>query len=183
MSEQVTVCKAKLSGRTNTHTATVVHRDAHGTWLFSPAGTTVTSRGGHVVWTQPADGVQFFPAAPLPRSGGWYVAWCWEVGPDPADQMWNHRWISVDLGTRPGSAPGSGPYEFVDLELDLWCGPTGLGIVDQDELDEVVAAGLVSPDEARVVERAGDELYEHLAGGYEQAFGGVGWALLDERRR
>lgn len=181
--DMVSVCKAKLSGWTNTHRAEVAQQDATGTWLFSPAGTTVTSRSGKVVWVQPVDGMQFFPAERLPLSGGWYVAWCWEAGADPADEMWNHRWVSIDLGTEAGSAPGAGPYDFVDLELDLWCGPHGLGIVDQDDLEDVVARGLVGPEQAAVVTRAADELYQHLLGGCENAFGGVGWALLDDRRR
>jgi len=178
--DDVTVRKTKLSGRTSASPATVVQRASEGAWLFSPRGTLVRDPAGTVVWTQPTDMVQYFPAAPLPRSGGWYVACCWEVGPDPEVEMWNHRWISVDLAV-PDTAPGAGPYDFVDLELDLWCGANGLGIVDEDELAEVEEAGLITAEVAETTRLAGDELYEHLAAGWTKAFGGVGWALLDRR--
>lgn len=180
MDHHMRVSKAKLSGRVTEHRAVVAHRDVAGIWLFSPAGTPVTNAAGRVVWTQPADGMQYFPAAPLPRSGGWFVAWCWEIAPDPISAIWSRRWISVDLAT-PENGPDARPYHFTDLELDLWCAADGLGIVDEDELAAVEQAGLITPEVAATTRAAGAELYEHLSRGRSAAFGGAGWQLLDQR--
>ncbi len=128
--------------------------------------------------TQPADGVQFFPAQRLPESGGWYVAWCWAAAAEPTDGHWSRPWISVDIAT-----PGGNRFSFLDLELDLWCDDAGAGTVDEDELDAAEAAGQLEPRQAATARLAAAELYEDLRYGCREAFGGVGWVLLGEARR
>jgi hypothetical protein len=168
--------KVKLDGAQKTHSARVVRRGPEGTWLFSPAGTEVVGPGGPLP-TQPADGVQFFPAAPLPESGGWFVAWCWTTAPDPPTDHWTSPWISVDV-----AAAHDEPFSFLDLELDLWCSAGNAGIVDVEELDAAEDAGLVDAAAAAVARDAAQELYRALRHGYQGAFGGIGWQLLAEIR-
>lgn len=172
--ESVISSKVKLSGVTRFHRATVITTGPEGSWLFSPAGTVVSGPDGRV-GTQPADGVQFFPAQTLPESGGWYVAWCWAVAAEPASEYWSRRWISVDI-----AAPLDGRFSFLDLELDLWCNDAETGIVDQEDLDAVEAAGQLNPRKAATARLAADELHQHLRDGCRDAFGGVGWALLEQ---
>ena len=174
--ETVVSMKTKLDGVERSHAATVVHTGPEGTWLFSPAGTVIAGPDGPV-GVQRADGVQFYPARRLPSSGGWYVAWCWAVAAEPANEYWSRPWISVDIADFGGS-----PFSFVDLELDLWCDASSAGIVDQDELDAAEAAGWLSPSEATIARRAADELYQDLRHGCRDAFAGAGWSLLERIR-
>ncbi|WP_146197655.1 hypothetical protein [Promicromonospora sp. AC04] len=127
--------------------------------------------------TQPADGVQFFPAQPLPESGGWFVAWCWAPAPEPPADHWTSPWISVDV-----AAACDEQFSFLDLELDLWCSAEGAGIVDVEELDAAEADGLVDAVTADVARDAAEELYGALHSGHQGAFDGLGWRLLAEIR-
>ncbi len=171
--ERVTSSKLKLSGAARSHPATVISTGPEGSWLFSPAGTVVSGPDGPV-GTQPADGVQFFPAHTLPESGGWYVAWCRAVAAEPTSEYWSRPWISVDIAT-----PSDGRFSFLDLELDLWCNDAGAGVADQEDLD---AAGQLDAREAATARLAAEELYQDLRDGCRNAFGGVGWALLEQTR-
>lgn len=81
------------------------------------------------------------------------------------------------------AAPGSGPFTFVDHELDLWCDTSGAGIVDQEELDAAEAAGHLSQQEATTARMAADELHHTFRHGYADAFAGWGWSLLKQARQ
>jgi hypothetical protein len=168
--------KVKLDGSQKTHASRVVRRGPEGVWLFSPAGTEVVGHGGPLP-TQPADGVQFFPARALPESGGRFVAWCWAAAPEPPADHWTSPWISVDV-----AAARDEPFSFLDLELDLWCSADAAGIVDVEELDDAEHAGLVDAPTAAVARDAAEELHRALRRGYQGAFGGLGWDLLAEIR-
>lgn len=168
--------KLKLTGDPRFHAATVVGSSAAGTWLFSPAGTVVSGPSGSV-GTQPADGVQFFPTDVLPMSRVWYVAWCWAVAPEPTSPHWARPWISVDIAAREADR-----FSFLDLELDLWCDESGAGVVDQEDLDAVEAAGRLSPGAAARARLASEELYQDLRAGCRDAFDGEGWSVLEAAR-
>lgn len=168
--------KVKLDGSEKTHASRVVRRGPEGVWLFSPAGTEVVGPDGPLQ-AQPADGVQFFPAQPLPASGGWYVAWCWAVAPEPPSDHWASQWVSVDV-----AAARDEPFSFLDLELDLWCSADDAGVVDVEELDAAEADGLVDAATADVARDAAEELHRALRAGYQGAFDGLGWRLLAEVR-
>lgn len=168
--------KLKLDGVEKTHLSRVVRRGPEGVWLFSPAGTEVVGPDGPLP-RQPADGVQFFPADPLPESGGRFVAWCWASAPEPPADHWTSPWISVDV-----AAARDEPFSFLDLELDLWCSADDAEIVDVEELEDAEAAGLVDAATAAVARDAADELYRALRHGYQRGFDGLGWRLLAEIR-
>lgn len=169
--------KVKLDGVQKSHAARVVRRGPEGGWLFSPAGTLVSGSDGSAM-VQPADGVQFYPAHPLPESGGRFVAWCWAVSPEPPTSHWTAPWISVDI-----AAARDEPLSFLDLELDLWCSAEGEGIVDAEDLDAAEGSGLVDATTADVARLAAEELYRTLRSGYPGAFGGLGWRLLAQARQ
>jgi hypothetical protein len=168
--------KVKLDGIHKAHAARVVRRGPEGVWLFSPAGTAIVGSDGSVS-TQPADGVQLFPAQALPESGGRFVAWCWAAAPEPPSDHWLSPWISVDV-----AAVRDEPFSFLDLELDLWVSADDAGIVDVDELDAAEADGLIDVAAAQIARDAADELHRALSSGYQEAFDGLGWRLLAEVR-
>lgn len=167
--------KIKLDGATSEHKATLIETGPQGCWLYSPAGTVVTRSDGTTT-TQPADGVQFFPAA------RWFTAWCWARAQNPPKPYWDRRWILVDVAKPAEVDLDAGLVSFVNLELDLWCTDEDVGVVDQDELDDAERRGLLTSVQAVTARRTAEELYNELRTGCAAAFDGVGWRLLEQAR-
>lgn len=176
-----TIRKIKLDGSWAEYTAELIPSPAEigdhtpsGRWLYSAAGTEVR-RSGRDPIAQPADAVTYVPTA------GGFVAMHWRPAATPTHPHWAGPWISVDIADRITLGP-DGSVSFRDLELDLWRAADGVGIVDQDELADAVTRGLLDPSTAAAAERTAGTLADHLADvSLTDAFGGLGWALLDRR--
>lgn len=71
----------------------------------------------------------------IPRESWWFARW--QISPAGVSAL------AIDICT-PATFDG-GVWEYVDLELDLFKSSDGVvGIFDQDEFDEAVAAGEVT---------------------------------------
>lgn len=169
------VRKIKLDGTTSEHEMILVQRDDTGWWLYSPAGTVVT-RSDKPPYTQPGDGVQFFPA------GRWFAAWSFAAAADPPSEYWTRPWIAIDIAEPARLDLGAGLVSFVDLELDLWCSDDGAEVVDQEDLAEAERQGLITRETAERARRTAEDLATELSVGHRAAFGGIGWRLLDQAR-
>jgi hypothetical protein len=154
--------------------AYVLGEDAHGVWLFCPAGTPYRGWNihGQFVWSgEVGQGDRDAGMAVVhlvPRAGWWIASW-WD---DAAG-----RRISIDICTPPALADDVWHYD--DLELDVQAFQDGVVVID-DEAGLVAAceAGEMTAEEARAARAAADALAKLLQQRAEP-FGVLGWAKLD----
>ena len=144
----VTLCKRKRPQGWARWRAHVVAEDEHGTWVFTPAGSTYLGddeRGTRKVVpsARGADGQGNDLLVLLPR-GGWWVA----------QLVFGTRLVcSVDVSTPP--LLDGAEWAYTDLELDPVLLADGTVFVeDEDELEEAYAAGLVTDAERSEAEAA-----------------------------
>ena len=151
--------------------AYVVAEDEHGVWLYTPQGSIFQATKDGVVSTCSAGeprppGVSVLHL--VPPSAWWFARW--QVSPTGVSAL------AIDICTPATFDAGERRWEYVDLELDLFKSSDGVvGIFDQDEFDDAVTAGEITPEEAAVCEataaaldarlRRHDELFDELAWG------------------
>ena len=158
MPRVVKLVKRKLNGNDGSWLTYHLGDDEGGSWLFHPEGTSYTGRWADGREATCFSGVPEEPGCPVlyfaPHQGGWVAAW--RHTPRTA--------ITIDL-SRPVTRSGD-VWGFVDLELDLWHVPDddtppgtdprprlsrhgrSVGVADDDELDDAVSCGWITPAEA-----------------------------------
>lgn len=158
MPRVVKLVKRKLNGNDGSWLTYHLGDDEGGSWLFHPEGTSYTGRWADGREATCFSGIPEEPGCPIlyfaPHQGGWVAAW--RHTPQTA--------ITIDL-SRPVTRSGD-VWGFVDLELDLWHVPDDdtppgkdprptlsrhgrtVGIADDDELDDAVSCGWITPAEA-----------------------------------
>lgn len=149
-------------------TATVVGDDEHGLWLFTPTGTPHRVAREPEPWIQPVDGVQL-----LPRDE-WWCAWFWSG----RHSVTGDRWAAVDVATPPTFDEATRSWSYEDLELDVVWGPgLDVHVVDEDEFEEVRAAGAYPGHVATAAMASCADVVRRIATGTEP-FASVGWGVL-----
>ena len=158
MPRVVKLVKRKLNGNDGSWLTYHLGDDEGGSWLFHPEGTSYTGRWADGREATCFSGIPEEPGCPIlyfaPHQGGWVAAW--RHIPRTA--------ITIDL-SRPVTRRGD-VWAFVDLELDLWHVPDDetppgtdprprlsrhgrtVGVADDDELDDAVSCGWITPAEA-----------------------------------
>ena len=153
--------------------AYVTGEDADGRWLFTPQGSTYRgTKDGVAATCTVGDPVP--PGVPvvhlIPAEGWWFARW--QVSPHGVSTL------AIDLCT-PSTFDGR-RWEYVDLELDLFSSSDGLvGIFDEDEFDEAVAAGHITADERTVCRETATSLEARLRS-HDELFDERGWARYRE---
>jgi predicted RNA-binding protein associated with RNAse of E/G family len=86
--------------------------------------------------------------------------------------------VSIDVCT-PAELSGDA-WTYVDLELDVYrAGDGGIGVFDEDELEEAVAHGLISEEEHGTCLEVAAELAARLRVGDDPVFDGLAWSRLE----
>lgn len=156
------VTKIKIAGPESNWPAYRLGTDAHGTWLFVPAGTVRHTEDGEVSDTAPMDGVQLIPA----------------------DETWVGSWsadgsIMVEVTTSVELGPTSVRYEVLGLEA--WATDDDHELIDV-EYEVARAAGLIRDEQDGPARATAERLARRLAQRVEP-FGGKGWEWLGRVRR
>jgi hypothetical protein len=159
--------------------AYVLAEDAHGLWLYSPAGSRYRGSDGHTtaeceVGQGNRDaGLRVVSLIPC---GGWWIATWTGNDPEPGRPHVTDPWISVDICTPPSVIVGE--WTYVDLELDPHRSQAGrVWIDDEDEFEAACRAGLISREE-QTQARLGASETAGLLRASKEPFGGAGWDRL-----
>lgn len=135
----------------------VIEENEQGTWLYTPEGSIVAGRRGHVVRSSfmgvpEAPGLHVLQLVP---AGGvwWFGTWAVDHGAPRT---------AIDICTPP--AFHDGQWSYVDLELDVYRRQETVGIFDRDELEEACRLGTISPIEREVCLRTAARLDDRLRG-------------------
>lgn len=169
----VLIEKAKRHDGRGRWGAYVVAEDEHGLWLYTPRGSTYRGTQGGASSTCSV-GEPTPPGVPvlhlIPRQLWWFARW--QVSPAGVSAL------AIDICT-PATFDGR-VWEYVDLELDLFKSSDGVvGIFDQDEFDEAVAAGeITQAEKAHCLEVAADlnaRLQQH-----DRLFDDLAWQRFAE---
>lgn len=160
--EQVRLGKVKRPAGLFWFGLRAVGEDRHGTWLRGEVGSP---------WGAPhADGRLSVPVVVLLREDRPWATW-WVA--DPAD-----RRIELDV-CLPPERTGDG-WSYVDLELDVVRHDDGrVEIQDEDEYEQSVRAGWMSPEEAARARGAAAEGVRLLQGFPREPLA-LGWRLLSD---
>jgi hypothetical protein len=148
----VGVRKLRKHGASGRWRAYIVNEDAHGLWLFSPAGSLY--RGTNGDWSAECEvGQGARPAGSpvlslIPPQGWWFATWTW------LDQR-QHSWISVDICTPPRLISGEWTYE--DLELDPMQAADGRS-GSKTRMNSSTPAGIITPTEQAAAREASDSI-------------------------
>lgn len=153
------VTKIKTAGPELNWPAYRLGTDAHGSWLFVPAGTARHTAAGELSDTTQMDGVQLIAADRR------WVGWWWADGSISVEVM-----SSVELG------PASVRYEA--LGLGAWAAYGDHGLVDE----EYEAAAPVGDEQDGPARATAERLRRRLADRVEP-FGEKGWEWLGRVRR
>jgi hypothetical protein len=166
----VIICKRKRPKGIGRWGAYELGTDGHGTWLFTPKGSVFRAElDGRT--TTCAVGRPEPPGLDVvhlvPATGWWFAVWT-----DDGER----RRLAIDI-CRPCRRDGD-EWSFVDLELDLLQDGDGpLTLVDEDEFDAAVAAGIISAAEQSHAWTAVTELEARVHDG-EPPFDGGAWDAL-----
>jgi hypothetical protein len=150
-----------------------VARDEHGVWLYTPEGSRYrgTARDGsvgHCFAGQPdAPGLHVVHLVPS-GAAWWFGLW----------KEWDGvRHLSIDVCSP--ATPIGDEWAYVDLELDLYKSSDGtVGVYDEDEFDEAVAAGLIDDAERRACLDVAAQLEPRLRTHVDPLLDEVAWARL-----
>ena len=159
------VDKIKRPGGLFTFEAISTIEDEWGSWLFTQAGTGVT--------TPKASGRFEFDAILLIDATNRGVAWFVD---DPAD-----RCISIDICLPP--FPIEGGWSWVDLELDPKRHASGvIEVEDEDEFAEAIELGAIDDADAAVARAAVAAALTVLAE-LPEPYATIGWRHLERSAR
>lgn len=145
--------------------------DAHGVWLYTPAGSLFRGSDGTTIGeceVGQGDRDTGLPVVSLvPAEGWWFAIWYGDS---------DNPWIAVDVCTPAVLIDGE--WTHVDLELDPHRSCDGrVWIDDEDEFADACRAGTISPDEQTAARAAADEIEQRLRR-LDEPFGTTGWQWL-----
>ncbi len=165
--ERAVVRKLKLPNATGAWGAYVVAEDAYGTWFFTPAQSPITwtnLEGKSAAW-------EFDVLCVIPPTE-WYFALWWGGDHPYAVEM------SVDVAAP--ATRNANVWSWVDLEIDLFRLKDGtVGIEDEDEFEESLAAGYISETEKAQALRI-TPIIEQMLRDHTEPFGAHAQRLLAE---
>ena len=131
-------------------TMCVLGDDEHGTWLWGPAGRTI-SRGGTPLFTTQQDVI-----AVIPEDGWWAATW-WLGHPELE--------LYVNIATPAVRTPTA--ITYIDLDLDVIRRHDGTcEIVDQDEFEDHQVALGYPPHIVEATTKAADDVLRAVTDGH-----------------
>lgn len=166
--------KVKLGGAYGRWPAYEVGQDDHGSWLFCPKGTVYQGHPteGPMVEIEVGQGTreEGLSVLHLVAPDRWWIAAWYELD--------GVRQVAVDVCTPP--ACDGDEWSYTDLELDLhWASDGKFGVFDEDEFEDAIEAGSITPDEAEHARITARDALELLSTRGEP-FGLTGWTTFDQ---